>query len=171
MSTRVGIALGSNLGNRLRNLRTARDELIQLAEKEGEVRQAPIYLTAPVDCPPDSPDFFNTVLELSFKGSPEELLKKTQGLEQKLGRAQKANRDVNSPRPVDIDLLYFGEETRSSDELTLPHPRLVDRLFVLLPLAEICPDLTLPGHLATISDYIAHHDGDEPEPALVQAAW
>ena len=169
MSTRTGIALGSNLGNRLAHLREARDLLVALMPENAHFLQAPVYQTSPVDCPNDSPDFYNTVLEINYPGTPQELLKITQTIELNLGRS--VQREKNAPRFIDIDLLYFGDEVSSEKNLIIPHPRLSERRFVLQPLADIRPDLILPGHLSTISELLGHLDSEEPLLVTVQDAW
>lgn len=169
MGTRVGIALGSNLGNRLSNLRAARDMLRGLVDPESHYLQSPIYQTEPVDCTDDSPDFYNTVIELDYIGKPYELLSETQGVEFHLGR--EATYERNSPRVIDVDILYFGDEVIREEILTIPHPRLMDRLFVLQPLNDIRPNLILPGDEATIAEHLKHVDSDEPELNLVQSLW
>ena len=149
---RAGIALGSNLGDRLSNLREAFALLRGIATPGGSVLAAPVYQTEPRLCPPDSPDFLNTVVEIRFEGTPLELLEKTRAIEQKLGRAPAAER--NAPRVIDLDLLYFGDETNTSDLLELPHPRIGERRFVLQPLADIRPELVLPGQVRTIAELL-----------------
>ncbi|MBK1791119.1 2-amino-4-hydroxy-6-hydroxymethyldihydropteridine diphosphokinase [Persicirhabdus sediminis] len=168
-SHRVGIALGSNLGSRIGNLREARKRLWALSDNAASCLQAPVYQSAPVGCPDDSPDFFNTVVEISFAGSPEELLRLTQAIEFQLGRQQSEVR--NAPRVIDVDILYFGDEIVRSDELELPHPRMTDRLFVLQPLAEICPQLILPRDQVTILEHLEHLDSGEEPLGLVQTNW
>ena len=86
MAARVGIALGSNLGDRIVNLRAARELIRNLSPKGTHFEQAPIYQSEPVNCPEDSPDFFNTVIEIDYIGTPAELLENTQGFELHLGR-------------------------------------------------------------------------------------
>ena len=166
---RVGIALGSNLGERLANLRAARDLLVRLDRPGGGHLQAPIYQTAPVLCPPGSPDFYNTVVEIDYEGTPAELLEQTQRIEVELGRAATPTR--NAPRVVDVDLLYFGDTILESGDLVLPHPRLTRRRFVLQPLADIRPDLKLPGDPLSIAEHLRRLTSDEPPLTLVQAAW
>ncbi|MEP4078885.1 2-amino-4-hydroxy-6-hydroxymethyldihydropteridine diphosphokinase [Haloferula sp.] len=165
---RTAIALGSNLGDRLHHLRAARDSLRALSPDK-EILQAPIYQTAPIDCPEDSPDFFNTVVEIDYAGSPHDLLDATQAIEFHLGRQPGTER--NAPRVVDLDILYFGDSRESGGLLEIPHPRLTSRRFVLQPLAEIRPDLVLPGDSATIAEHLDHLDSDEPALSLVQRAW
>ena len=168
MSTKAGIALGSNLGNRLRHLQDARDLLRGIAEP-GSLLQAPVYRTEPVACPPDSPDFYNTVVEIRYSGSARELLDATQGIESRLGRV--ASPERNAPRVIDVDILYFGDERIEGESLELPHPRLTSRRFVLQPLADIRPDLVLPGDQVSIVEHLQHLDSQEPPLVTVQAVW
>ncbi|TAE78914.1 MAG: 2-amino-4-hydroxy-6-hydroxymethyldihydropteridine diphosphokinase [Verrucomicrobia bacterium] len=165
---RVGIALGSNLGNPLRNLQSARDRLLQIA-KPGSLIQAKIYQTKPVGCPPDSPDFYNTVVEIAFAAGPDELLAATQSIERQLGRVAAPER--NAPRVIDVDILYFGDLQIDRAELVLPHPRLSSRRFVLQPLADIRPTLILPGDQVSIADHLRHLDSLEPPLVIVAADW
>jgi len=165
---RVGIALGSNVGNRLRHLQDARDLLRGIAAP-GSLVQAPIFQTEPVDCPPDSPDFYNTVVEIGYAGTPHELLDATQAIEFRLGRTIAGVR--NAPRVIDLDILYFGDERIDEEILDLPHPRLTSRRFVLQPLAEIRPELILPGDQVSIAEHLRHLDSNEPPLATVQAVW
>ncbi len=146
---RAGIALGSNLGDRLANLQAARDCLREIATPGEPFLEAANYRTRPLSCPPNSPDFYNSVVEIAFEGSAFELLDLTQSIEKKLGRTGASER--NAPRMIDVDLLYFGDQFIDSEALVLPHPRIGERRFVLQPLAEIRPDLTLPGHSQSIS--------------------
>ena len=101
--------------------------------------------TSPVDCPPNSPNFVNAVVSLIPRGgeTPESLIRKLQELENEFGRTPK--KVLNEARPLDLDLIAFGNEVRVTPELTLPHPRAHLRRFVLEPLAEIARDLILPG--------------------------
>jgi len=166
---RVGIALGSNLGERLAKLQAARELLRRVARPGAKLLQAPIYQTAPVACPDGSPDFFNTVVEIGFTGTPRDLLAHTQAIEAALGREPDALR--NAPRLIDIDLLYFGNASLAADGLVLPHPRLTRRRFVLQPLADIRPELVLPGDHLTISDHLTRLPSNEPGLILVRAVW
>ena len=166
---RVGIALGSNLGDRLANLRAARDLLVSLGRPGTGHLQAPIYQTTPVNCPPESPEFYNTVVEIDFEGTPVALLAQTQRIETQLGRTVAGER--NAPRVIDVDLLYFGEEILDSGALVLPHPRLTRRRFVLQPLADIRPELKLPGNDTAIAEHLRRLDSNEPAIHLVAAEW
>lgn len=167
-SVSVGIALGSNLGDRLRHLRDARDQLRAIAGP-GILLQAPVYRTEPVACPPDSPDFYNTVIEIGFTGSAHDLLDATQAIELRLGRVAVPQR--NAPRVIDVDLLYFGDQRIDSGRLDLPHPRLTARRFVLQPLADIRPDLVLPGTHLSIAEHLRRLESREPPLLTVQAVW
>lgn len=150
---RAGIALGSNLGDRLSNLRAALACLREIAAPGEPVLAAPVYQTEPRLCPPGSPDFLNTVVEIAFGGTPLELLAKTRAIEGKLGRVPAAER--NAPRVIDLDLLYLGDEMNTCDDLKLPHPRIGERRFVLQPLADIRPEFVLPGEARSIAAMLA----------------
>jgi 2-amino-4-hydroxy-6-hydroxymethyldihydropteridine diphosphokinase len=169
MATRVGIALGANLGQRLTNIRVARDMLRGLVDPESLYLQAPIYQSQPVDCASSTPDFFNTVIEIDYIGDPYDLLQMTQGVEFSLGRDAVYER--NAPRVIDVDILYFGSGVIGEDILTIPHPRMLERRFVLQPLNDIRPNLVLPGDEATISEHHHYLDSDEPPLSLVQSVW
>lgn len=150
---RAGIALGSNLGDSERLLKEAADALKQIAMVGEPVLCASFFRTAPVDCPPGSPDFLNTVVEIAWNASAHDLLAATREIERLAGRTPQVVR--NAPRPVDLDLLYLGDEMVDDDWLTLPHPRIAQRFFVLAPLAEIRPELVLPGQRENIAQLLA----------------
>ncbi len=133
---RVAIALGSNLGDRHANIAAAIAALRKIASPSEPFSTASLHDTAPQNCPPDSPRFLNTVIEMTYPGNdPLELLDRTQSLEQALGRRPQPVR--NAPRLIDIDILIFGETELTHPRLVLPHPRIHERPFVLLPLREI----------------------------------
>lgn len=150
---RVGIALGSNLGDRQAHLAAARVRLREIATAGEPILEAADFKTEPLDCPLGSPEFLNSVVEIDFAGEPLELLALTQEIEKALGRA--ANPQRNAPRVIDVDLLYFGGEIVVTPQLILPHPRIGERLFVLEPLASIRPDLILPGQRASVVELLA----------------
>ncbi|MGA0900726.1 MAG: 2-amino-4-hydroxy-6-hydroxymethyldihydropteridine diphosphokinase [Luteolibacter sp.] len=149
----AAIALGSNLGDRLANLRNACRHLETLAQPTGEFRYSLVYQSVPRHCPPDSPDFLNAVVELEFDGDGLELLRKTRAIEQLLGRDRKGAR--NAARTLDLDLLYVGDEQCDTQDLTLPHPRIAERVFVLQPLVDIRPHMVLPGEMVTVAEQLA----------------
>lgn len=167
--SRVGLALGSNLGDRLAHLQQARELLKKIAVAGESLLQAPVYQTEPVRCPANSPDFYNTVVEIAFSGTPLELIGHTQAIERRLGRV--TSPEPNAPRVIDVDILYFGDQTLDADLLVLPHPRLTLRRFVLQPLADIRPELVLPGDTATIREHLSRLASPEPPLALVEANW
>lgn len=149
---RVGIALGSNIGDRLQNLRLARERILALPWA-GPALCASVYETAPVDCAPGTASFLNTVMDVQAGSDcpdPPALLAALLEIERQLGRPSRHPR--NAPRPIDLDLLYFGNLECHSALLTLPHPRLALRRFVLAPLAEIRPSLILPGEKLTAAE-------------------
>ncbi len=138
-SVRTAIALGSNSGDRLVLLRAATLMLRRLAGPGVDFRASPIYETAPVDCPPGSPPFLNAVVSFSYAGASEVLMEKLAGFESALGRP--GSRLRNAPRTIDLDLLCFGGQAVHTGTLTLPHPRMTSRRFVLAPLGDIEPDM------------------------------
>ena len=146
------VALGSNLGE-------SRDILLNAIERLQTFSTRPLiksslWRSTPVGCPPGSPDFVNAVVALKPVESetPESLLEELQALEIEFGRRPK--KILNEPRPLDLDLIAFGNERRSTPSLTLPHPRAHVRRFVLAPLAEIAPDFILPGQTNTIAQFL-----------------
>jgi 2-amino-4-hydroxy-6-hydroxymethyldihydropteridine diphosphokinase len=165
MIRRAGIALGSNLGDRAALLRHAVLLLHEIAVPGQPVLEAPVYRTSPLACPAGSPEFYNTVVEIAWSGMPLELLHETRRIEHQLGRERGCDR--NAPRTIDLDLLYCGDLVTSSIELELPHPRLSQRRFVLQPLADIRPDLVLPGISQCIHQLLDALATDEPAPVLM----
>ena len=147
------VALGSNLGNSREILTRAMARLQEFSD--ACLLKSSLIETTPVDCPPGSPMFLNAVVGLKpYAGeTPESLLFKLQALEKECGRQPK--KVLNEARPLDLDLIVFGEETRATPAFTLPHPRAHLRQFVLQPLAEIAPDLILPGQTETVAQLLA----------------
>jgi len=147
------VALGANKGNSRRTLQHAIAKLHELSDQPLFVSS--LWRTAPVDCPPGSPDFINAVA--AFRPlpaeTPESLLEKLQMLEQQFGR--KPKKIMNEPRPLDLDLIAFRNETRATPALTLPHPRAHQRRFVLQPLSELAPALILPGQTKTVLELLS----------------
>ena len=153
------VALGSNLGDSRRILLDALVRLQKLSDQP--ILKSSLWQTTPVDCPPGSPKFLNAVAGLvpQKEESPESLLEKLRELENEFGRRPK--KVLNEPRPLDLDLIVFGNETSDSPELTLPHPRAHLRRFVLQPLSEIAPELILPGQAKTVAELLAGLQVDE----------
>jgi 2-amino-4-hydroxy-6-hydroxymethyldihydropteridine diphosphokinase len=155
----VIVALGSNLGDSRKIILDAMTRL--QAFSSGPILKSSLWQTTPVDCPPGSPEFVNAIVGFVPKEeeTPESLLKKLRALELEFGRASK--KIMNEPRPLDLDLIAFGNEIRHSPELTLPHPRAHLRKFVIQPLSEIAPDLVLPGQGKTVGQLLAGISSDE----------
>lgn len=154
------VALGSNLGDSRRVIVDAMTRLQDFSD--GPVLKSSLWQTTPMDCPPGSPKFVNAVVALTPRKdeTPESLLKKLQELEKKSGRQPK--KILNEPRPLDLDLIAFGNEIRHLPELILPHPRAHLRRFVLQPLNEIAPDLILPGQTKSVSQLLVQLPLTEP---------
>ncbi len=145
------IALGTNLGNRVANLAEARR---RLAEHLPPVNASHLYETPPWGIT-DQPAFYNQVIETSSDADPLDLLHLVKRIEVEMGRVPGLR---YGPRLIDIDLLVYGERVLETPELTLPHARLFERPFVLVPFAEIAPDLIPPTQTATISELCSRLD-------------
>ena len=150
---RAGVALGSNLGDRLSNLQAARDAISKIKGVNGPVNASPIYETEAVGCEPGAANFLNAVIEVSYAGDALQLFEEIRRVETSLGRPADHARNVS--RPIDVDLLYFGDVILKTARLTLPHPRIEGRRFVLQPLADIQPDRMLPGQTKTVAELLA----------------
>lgn len=139
--SRAIIALGSNLEDPVAQLERA---IAAIAALPGValLGRSSCYRTAPVGFA-DQPDFINAVCEVETALPADKLLTALLQLEQDMGRVRTFR---NAPRIIDLDLLWMDGVTQQSDFLTLPHPRMHERAFVMLPLAELCPQLNLPGH-------------------------
>ena len=153
---RVGIALGSNLGDRRQMLHQARKAVLALPGVAVPVLRSDVFSTAPVGCDDDAGEFLNAVMEFEFEGDPRHLLSQFRQIEASLGRAADHQRNVS--RTIDIDLLYADSLAVSEPGLEIPHPRLTGRRFVLEPLAQIRPDLILPGQAVPVSELLTRAD-------------
>lgn len=136
----IFLGLGSNLGDREGNIASALDILAAHPQIRLHLVSA-LYQTAPVGYT-DQPDFLNAVAGIETSLSPQELLDVCLETERRLGRVRTQRW---GPRTIDIDLLVFDDLVCQSERLNLPHPRMKERCFVLMPLAEIAPDVQLPG--------------------------
>jgi 2-amino-4-hydroxy-6-hydroxymethyldihydropteridine diphosphokinase len=137
---RVFLSLGSNLGRRERNLREAAEALSCCLE---DIRCSSIYETRPMYVL-KQPKFLNMVVAGRCALQPPELLQQIQEIETRLGR-DRSHGTPKGPRLIDIDILLFGRRIIRRDELVIPHPRMKERQFVLIPLLELEPDLTDPA--------------------------
>jgi 2-amino-4-hydroxy-6-hydroxymethyldihydropteridine diphosphokinase len=140
----VYLGLGSNMGNREENLERALD-LISQRMRVGKVSS--IYDTDPVGNT-DQPRFLNAVCQAFTRLAPEGLLALAKGIESKMGRYGKSG----DPRPIDIDILLYDETVMETPELVIPHPKMAQRAFVLVPLAEVAPELVHPVSGKTIRE-------------------
>jgi 2-amino-4-hydroxy-6-hydroxymethyldihydropteridine diphosphokinase len=139
------VALGANLGDAVRAVREAIAQIGNLPQT-ALARQSSLYRTAPIDA--GGPDYINAVAEVSTRLSAPELLAQLQRLEQEAGRERSYR---NAPRTMDLDLLLFGSGRIESAALTVPHPRMHLRAFVLVPLAEIAPQLVSAAQLLAVA--------------------
>jgi dihydroneopterin aldolase / 2-amino-4-hydroxy-6-hydroxymethyldihydropteridine diphosphokinase len=137
---RAFVALGSNLGDRMGTLRIA------VAGLPDVVAVSPVYETQPVGGPPDQPPYLNVVTELSTSLSARQLLEIGRQLEAAAGRVRA---ERHGPRILDVDVLLVGDEVVDEPDLTVPHPRMHERRFVLAPLADLAPELVPPGWAAS----------------------
>jgi len=153
------VALGSNLGDSRKIILEAMARLQNWSDRP--ILKSSLWQTSPVNCPPGSPRFVNAVVGLAprTEETPESLLEKLRSLEKEFGRRPKTA--LNEPRPLDLDLIAFGAETRATPELILPHPRAHLRRFVLRPLSEIAPELVLPEQGKTVVQLLAGLADDE----------
>lgn len=154
----AGIGIGSNLGDRGEEIRRAMDFL---RSWQPEARFSAIYESEPVGCASGTPWFLNAVALVPAVGDPAVCLERFQRYEQERGRAEV--RPVNAPRPIDLDILFWGEEKRQTARLHLPHPRMAERLFVLRPLAELLPDFLLPEAGVRIEERIRQLETENRE--------
>lgn len=146
----IYIGLGSNLGDRERLLKTAVHRLEQVEGLE-LIALSAIYNTRPQDMSDNSPEFLNQVAKADYEYTPGELLRALEDIEQELGREEKGQKQ---PRTIDLDLLLFGDREINTDSLIVPHPQLLKRAFVLIPLLQIDPDAVHPKSGKPLSDFV-----------------
>ena len=165
----AGLSLGSNLDDKLASLQAARAAIAAIPEVS-LLASAPVYETEPVGVPEefDDLDFYNTVLIIGTSLDAHKLFAHLQKIELALGRKRTLRQ--NTPRSIDIDLIYYDGQTIRSGGLVVPHPRWTKRRFVLQPLADVRGYLVLPGHDRRVRDILAAlPPGQEIRP--VQAEW
>jgi 2-amino-4-hydroxy-6-hydroxymethyldihydropteridine diphosphokinase len=165
---RTAVGLGSNLGDRLDNLRAARKAILGLSTVKPPILSSPLYETDPVDCERGAEKFLNAVVEFDYEGDPANLLEQLIRIEEGLGRRR--DRAKNVSRTIDIDLLYCGDRNIENERLQLPHPRMHLREFVLQPLADIRPDLVLPGQKKSVTNLLEDF-GESGEVVRVAESW
>lgn len=145
------IGVGSNLNHPVTQITHAIQMLHHLQGIKLQAASS-LYKTKPIGCPPQ-PDFVNAVVSLNTTLSAHDLLIALQGLEKQQGRVHSGVK--NQPRSLDLDLLLYDEVILNTPELTLPHPRLYERNFVLIPLLEIAPDLPPPAGERSLAEIVA----------------
>jgi len=164
--TAAHIALGSNLGDRAANLRTALEMLAQTAGISITAVSA-IYETAPVGGP-EQDHYLNACAALDTELTPTRLLLMMLDIEEKIGRVRKVRW---GPRIIDLDLLLYGEIMMNTPLLELPHPRMSERDFVLIPLADIAPDQIIPGLIQTVALTLAGRPKNEEIKLFLPTGW
>ncbi len=155
--TRAFVGLGSNIGEPRRQLQAAMKELDELPDTRAIAASA-LYRSAPLGYL-EQPEFLNAVVELETQLTPEALFDGLQAIEKGHGRERPF---AGAPRTLDLDLLLYGDTTLATPRLTLPHPRMHERAFVLMPLAEIAPQATIPGR-GTARGLLAACEGQRVE--------
>lgn len=150
---KIYLALGSNVGDRRANLDRAR-ALVESADLR-IVRASSIYETEPRDVL-DQPWFLNQVLEAQTMLFPRQLLARTQQIEREMGRKRIVTK---GPRVIDIDILLYAQSVIRTESLEIPHPRLIERRFVLEPLAELAPELRHPVTRETVREMLGRVSG------------
>lgn len=144
---RAALALGSNLGDRFEYLQAAVNAITDSPEIMA-VAVSPVYETDPLGGPEEQPRFLNAVLVVDTTLSPRSVLERAQAAESAFGRTRQVPK---GPRTLDVDVLAVGDKTADDDDLQVPHPRLIERSFVLIPWADVDPDFVVPG-LGTVRE-------------------
>jgi 2-amino-4-hydroxy-6-hydroxymethyldihydropteridine diphosphokinase len=161
----VYLGLGANIGNREANLRMALRGLTRMARVEAV---SSLYETDPIGSVKDQPAFYNAACRIETGLEPESLLRFLKSLEHEIGR--RPDGPAGGPRPIDLDILLYEDRVLETAELTIPHPRMHERAFVLVPLAEIAPDARHPQRDQTIAK-LAERVGSEGVRRIKEAGW
>ncbi|MBN2641620.1 MAG: 2-amino-4-hydroxy-6-hydroxymethyldihydropteridine diphosphokinase [Victivallales bacterium] len=146
----IALALGANQGN-LKTVFLDAAEALKQAGLE-DIKLSPFYKTTPVGCAPGTPDFINAALTGTWHESVEKLHELCKELEEISGRPR--NHARNTSRPLDLDIIFFGQESINTPELTIPHKEAANRLFVLVPLSDIAGDWMFPGMNMNVAEIL-----------------
>jgi 2-amino-4-hydroxy-6-hydroxymethyldihydropteridine diphosphokinase len=160
----VYVGLGSNLGNREANLRGA----LRALSRMGQVAAVSVLYETEAVGGRAQPSFYNAACRLEIGLEPRPLLRLLRGVEHELGR--RPGGEPWGPRPIDLDILLYEDSVVDEEGLTIPHPRLAERSFVLVPLAEIAADVRLPGDGRTIAELLAAV-GTEGVQRVAELGW
>lgn len=157
----IGLSLGSNLGEKLTHIREAASALLAFEDTE-LIGKSALYETEPVDVRAEFRHlkFLNCVCILSSTAPADEWLLRIGQVEADCGRKRDSD-DKNAPRPVDVDIIFYGDCLIGSGGLVVPHPRWAERRFVVQPLADLQPDRTLPGMDRTVDEVLQDLPGAE----------
>jgi len=166
---RYGITLGSNLGDRQANLKRALDLMNDRLTDGFPTSIGPMYETSPLNCPEGSPDFYNSFVEIESSDEPLVVLQKLRAIESELGRPNHHER--NAPRTIDLDIIYAGDSILNHPDLTIPHPRALERRFVMEQVAYCHPDLVLPLQTQTVSELLEEMPDDGAAMTSVSDEW
>ena len=147
----IYLALGTNIGDREKHLQTAKTSM---CPRVTILQESPIYITPPWGYL-DQPDFLNQVIAVTTRMRPRRLLQYLNGIEKAMGRQTLFR---NGPRVIDLDILFYGQRVINTDDLKIPHPRMADRAFVLVPLNDIAPYFVHPVLEIRIKDMLTGID-------------
>lgn len=157
MAVTTYLLLGSNLGDRQAYLQAAIDQLMAMEGLE-ITAESPVYCSLPVGVADEQPSFLNQVIKGDYLYPVSELLQAVELIELKLDRTDKG---LKQPRTIDIDILLFGDDKYETDTLIVPHPRLTERAFALVPLLAIDPELTHPVTGKQLASYLSPKEAEE----------
>jgi len=154
LSTPAYILLGSNLGDREKNLSIAIEKLEAVSGLE-IIATSAIYITEPQEMEGENPSFMNQVIKIDYQYLPKELLNALELVEKNLGRTGKGKKE---PRTIDLDILLFGDEIIETEVLSIPHRELLNRPFAMVPLLEIDPDIIHPVTKEPVAEFLNEAD-------------
>jgi len=154
MSTTVYLLMGSNLGDREKNLVVALEEVSALPGLE-VIATSAIYLSEAQDMEGENPRFMNQVVKADYQYLPSELLTSLETVEKKLGRTGKGARQ---PRTIDLDILLFGDQVIETEDLSIPHRELLNRPFAMVPLLQIDPDIVHPVTGTPVAEFLSDEE-------------